>query len=145
SLTLLTSCATIMNGPNQSIRIGSNPQDALVYVDQYYMGQTPLVVQMTRSDNHFVRIELDGFCPYEATFSKKISAWIFGNIIFGGFIGLAVDTISGGIYVLTPDQIQAQMCSSYASQGHQSEDSYITFVLEPDPSWKKIGNLVAKD
>jgi uncharacterized protein YceK len=142
TLTSLSGCATIMHGTRQSIGIASNPSNANVWVDRTFAGNTPIIVDMTRKDNHFVRIELEGYQPYEATFSRKLSGWVFGNIVFGGVIGLAVDAISGGLYMLTPEQIQAELRSNHMAS-KRSDDSYIVIVLEPDPSWKKIGNLVA--
>ncbi len=81
--------------------------------------------------------------PYEINFSRQLSGWVFGNIIFGGFIGLAVDAVSGGIYMLTPDQVQAELRGNSMAHSKNYKDSFITIVLEPNPSWKKIGNLVA--
>jgi len=138
---LLTSCATIMHGTRQSVGISSNPSDANVWVDHVYMGNTPLIANMTRKNHHVVTIALEGFEPFEATFTKQVSGWVFGNIVFGGIIGLAVDAITGGLYVLTPDQIQAEMRSNNVSYSKQSADSYIAIVMKPDPSWDKIGNL----
>jgi hypothetical protein len=140
---VLNSCATIMHGTRQTVGIASNPTNAIVWVDKNYVGNTPIMVEMSRKDNHIVRIELDGYLPYEATFSKQVSGWVFGNIFFGGVIGLAVDAISGGLYMLTPDQIQAEMRSNHLAYSRKSNDSCIVVVLEPDPSWKKIGNLIA--
>lgn len=139
----LTSCATIMHGTRQSIGISSNPSDACVWVDSQMIGSTPLIVEMSRKDNHVVRIELEGYQPYEAMFSRQMSCWVFGNIIFGGLIGLAVDAISGGIYMLTPDQVQAEMRSNRIAYTRNSDESFITIVLEPDPSWQKVGNMIA--
>jgi hypothetical protein len=144
ALTSLTGCATIMHGTRQSIGIASNPTNASVWVDRNYAGNTPVIVNMTRKDNHIVRIELDGFQPYEATFSRELSGWVFGNIFIpGGLIGLAVDAISGGIYKLTPNQIQAELRENHMAYSRKSDDSYITIVLEVDPTWEKVGNLVA--
>ena len=140
---LLSSCATIMHGTRQTIGIASNPSNAMIWVDSNFMGYTPMIVEMTRKDNHIVRIELDGYMPYEAAFSRQVSGWVFGNVIFGGLIGLAVDAISGGLYMLTPDQVQAEMRTNGMAYSKQSKDSFITVVLEPNPAWKKIGNLVA--
>lgn len=140
---LLTGCATIMHGTRQSVGIASNPTNANVWVDKNYAGNTPIVVEMSRKDNHIVRIELDGYQPYEATFSRQLSGWAFGNIVFGGFIGLAVDAVSGGLYMLTPDQIHAEMRSNNMAYSKKSNDSCIAVVLKPNPSWKKIGNLMA--
>ena len=142
TLTSLTGCATIMHGTRQSVGIASNPSDACVWVDQYYAGNTPVIVEMSRRDNHLVRIELAGYQPYEAAFTRQLSGWVFGNIVFGGVIGLAVDAISGGLYRLTPEQVQAELRSNHMAYS-KSTDSYIVVVLEPDPSWEKVGNLVA--
>lgn len=143
-LTLLTSCSTIMNGPRQSIGIASNPTNASVWLDRAFMGNTPIIIDMSRKDNHIVRIELEGYLPYEATFSKKLNMWVFGNIIFGGVIGLAVDAVTGAIYTLTPDQVQAELRDNQVVHSKKSNDSYIAIVLQPDPSWQKVGNLIAK-
>src|SRR5438128_746828 len=80
----ITSCATIMHGTRQSVGISSNPTNASVWVDKVYMGSTPIIVEMTRKDNHFVRIELEGFQPYEAIFNRRLSGWVLGNLVFGG-------------------------------------------------------------
>lgn len=143
SLTFLTSCATIMHGTRQSVGIASNPSNACIWVDNNYVGNTPLIVEMSRKDNHIVRIELDGYQPYEAAFSRQVSGWVFGNIVFGGFIGLAVDAVTGGLYMLTPDQVQAELRSNQMAHIKKSSDSYIAVVLKPNPNWKRIGNLIA--
>lgn len=142
-LTSLTSCATIMHGTRQSVGIASNPTNASIFVDRTYVGNTPIVVEMSRRDNHIIRLELEGYEPYEATFSRQLSGWGFGNILFGGVIGLAVDAISGGLYMLTPDQVQAELRSNNIAYSKDTSESYIAIVLKPDPSWLKVGNLVA--
>lgn len=143
SLSMLTGCATIMHGTRQNIGISSNPTCANVWVDGNFVGNTPCIVNMTRKDNHYIHIELEGYQPFEAVFSRQLSGWVFGNVVFGGIIGLAVDAISGGLYSLTPDQVHAEMRSGNIVMSKQSDDSYIAIVLKPDPSWTKVGNLVA--
>lgn len=140
-LFLLTSCATIMHGTTQNMGISSNPSAANVWVDRQFVGQTPLTVQLKRNENHFIHIELEGFQPYEIICTRQLSGWVFGNVIFGGVIGLCVDAVSGGIYRLTPEQINAELHQQRISYKTGSETSYIAIVLEPDPSWEKIGQL----
>ena len=141
SMLLLSSCATIMHGTKQSVGISSNPSNANVWLDRQYCGTTPLLVDMSRKDNHIVSLQLDGYQPYEVIFSRQLSGWVFGNVVFGGIIGLAVDAISGGIYRLTPEQIEAQLILDNVSFSKKSADSYVAIVLEVDPSWEKIGQL----
>lgn len=138
----LTSCATIVHGTHQKVGISSTPSNANVWVDRHYVGATPMIVDMSRGDNHTVTIALDGFMPYEMTFTKQFSGWVFGNLLFGGVIGVAIDAISGGIYKLTPEQVQAEMCCSHIAY-KKSNDSHIMIVLEPKSTWEKIGNLIA--
>lgn len=102
---LLSGCATIIHGPYQSVGISSHPANASIWVDRQFVGNTPLIVDLTRKDSHFVRIELDDYQPYEVAFTRKLSGWV----IVGGMIGLVVDATSGSLYKLTPDQIQVQM------------------------------------
>lgn len=139
----LSSCATIMHGTTQTVGIASNPTSANVWVDRIFVANTPTIVEMSRKDHHIVRIELEGYQPYEATFTRQMSRWVFGNLAFGGLIGLAVDAISGGIYVLTPENIQVEMKNQNLACSRKSKGSFIVVVLEPNPSWKKVGNLIA--
>ncbi len=48
---------------------------------------------------------MPGYQPFEATLTRSVSGWVWGNIVIGGLIGLAVDSISGGLYSLAPEQI----------------------------------------
>lgn len=100
---------------------------------------------MTRSDNHFIHIEMENYQPYDVVCTRQVSGWVFGNVVFGGFIGVAIDYVSGGIYQLTPDQVQAEMRKSPYNMCKKSDDSYITIVMSPDPAWKKIGTLTPQE
>jgi hypothetical protein len=55
--TFLLSCATIFNGSNQQINITSEPFDAKVTIDEKVHGKTPILVELSRKDNHIVKIE----------------------------------------------------------------------------------------
>lgn len=105
----LSSCATIMNGTTQKIGISSSPTGANVSVDNQPRGMTPLFVDLKRKDTHLVRMEKSGFDVFETAITRHTSGWVWGNIIFGGLIGLAVDAISGGIHRLEPEQIHATL------------------------------------
>src|SRR2546423_15507985 len=100
----LAACATIMHGSGQDVGISSAPTGASVWIDNSEKGRTPLIFKLTRKDNHTVKIQMDGYQPFEATVTRSVSGWVWGNIVFGGLIGLAVDAISGRIYERTPDQ-----------------------------------------
>jgi len=138
---LLTNCATIIHGTSQDVSVSSNPSNAKVTVGGKEVGRTPIITDLKRKDKHIVKIELEGYQPYEIGITRKVSGWIAGNILFGGLIGLAVDAISGGMYKLSPDQITAELRDAGTSAILQDGSVFITVVLKPDPSWQKIGQL----
>ncbi len=138
----LVGCATIMHGTSQQVGIGSTPSGAKVTVSGQSFGTTPTIASLKRGDNHTVKIEFDGYLPYETVLTKKVSGWVWGNIVFGGLIGLAVDAISGGLYNLSPEQIQATLSKEGSTHSKLPNDALYVFVtLDPDPSWIKIGQM----
>lgn len=105
----LSGCASIMHGGSQDIGVSSNPSNAQVKVDGKNMGATPLTTELDRGDSHTVTIERPGYETYSATYTKHVSGWVWGNLLFGGLIGLAVDASTGGLYYLTPHDVSAQL------------------------------------
>jgi hypothetical protein len=137
----IQSCGTIIHGTTQQIGISSNPSNASVTINGQQFGNTPMIIHLGRKDSHLVRIQLDGYHAYETTLTRSVSGWVWGNIVFGGLIGLVIDASTGGMYKLTPDQITAEMRvrSNMASAGQ--DGLFLAVVLEADPSWEKIDAL----
>jgi hypothetical protein len=100
-----------------------------------------MVVDLKRKNSHMIRIELDGYETYETNLTRKVSGWVWGNIVFGGLIGLVVDATAGGMYKLTPEQISAELRNGNLSSKEGNDSFFIAVVLEPKPEWKKIGSL----
>lgn len=140
-LLLSAGCASIMHGTSQDIGISSSPTSAKVTVDNMPQGNTPMIAKLKRGDNHIVKIELAGYAPFEATLTKKVSGWVWGNIVFGGLIGLAVDAITGGLYNLTPEQISGQLARQGAFAKTSPDGIYIFLVQHADPSWQLMTAL----
>jgi len=144
---LLVGCATIMHGTSQDIGFQSAPTNAKITVDGLPMGNTPVVAKLSRKDNHIVKLSLDGYQPFEATITRGTSGWVWGNIVFGGLIGLAVDAMSGGLYNLSPSQVSGQLVQGVLPQGKPptamltKDGIYIAVVLRADSSWQRIGTL----
>ena len=136
------SCGTIIHGSKQNVSISSNPSSALVSINGAEIGKTPVTTTLSRKESHQVKIELNGYMPYETQFIRKVDGWIAGNIIFGGIIGLAVDAISGGMYKLTPEQIQSELRDNTSSVKRLKDGVFLTVVLEADPTWEKVDQLV---
>jgi hypothetical protein len=137
----LTACATIMHGSSQDVGISSNPTGATVTIDNQSPGQTPYIAHLSRKDNHVVKVDLAGYAPAELTLTRKTSGWVWGNILFGGIIGLAVDAMTGGLYNLTPEQLSATLTSQKASIAPTKDGIFVVLVPRADAGWTKVGQL----
>ena len=136
----LSSCATIINGSKQTIGISSSPSEASVTINGEDFGKTPVNAELARKENQIIKIELEGYLPYETTLTRKVDAWIAGNILFGGLIGLGIDAISGGMYKLTPQQVQAELLNQTANASAK-DGIYLFVTLDPNPDWELVGML----
>ncbi len=134
-------CGTTMQGTKQQIGINSTPSDARVFIDGREQGVTPMVAEVRRKDPALISVRLDGYEPYELFLTRSTSGWIWGNVVFGGIIGIAIDAAAGGMYKLSPERIDADFRSGAALPEDGEDGLFITVVLEPDPSWEKIGEL----
>ncbi len=65
--------ATIIQGTHQDVGISSVPSGATVSVDNRPYGSTPVIADLKRKDNHFVKVEKEGFDAYETTLTRKAS------------------------------------------------------------------------
>lgn len=137
-----TACGTIMHGSTQQIAISSNPTDAKVFIDDQNKGTTPLNVNLKRKGKSMnLRIVLDGYLPYETKLNRKVSGWAWGNLAFGGLPGVVIDAISGGLYKLTPEQIESDLKDKTASLKRTDNGMYIAVVLKAKPGWQQIDRL----
>jgi hypothetical protein len=136
-------CATIISGTDQEVKFHSQPDNATVTIDKVTVGRTPLVHKLSRKDKHTVRFELEGYAPADMTFSRGVNGWVFGNIIFGGLIGVAIDAIDGAMYSLSPDDLNGALARADATSSITKSGLYVIVVLHPEPGWQRIGTLEA--
>lgn len=116
----LSGCATIFNSSSQAVKVTSAPEGASVVIrnragDNVHSGTTPFTVTLFRGAGYFkpetylLTFVKDGFPTREVTITGSLSGWYFGNILFGGLIGmLAVDPVTGAMYAL-PDTVTGAM------------------------------------
>ena len=145
ALLALPACGTIVNGSTQQISIQSNPSGAVIAVDGVRNAQTPATLALSRKSGHAVEITLDGYRPFQMQIQRGTSGWVWGNIVFGGLIGLVVDASTGGMYKLTPEQIAAQLQSSDADVRVENDQVYLFVTLATDPEWELVGWLDAEE
>ena len=110
ALLFLTSCASIINSSRQSVPIRSTPPGATVILNDSVFGKTPMTINMKRKKKeHFIKLQLEGYETYQTDLIRVVDGWIFGNILFGGLIGLAIDAGSGGMYHLKPNVVNVEL------------------------------------
>lgn len=104
---VLTGCASIVNGHNQVISVEARHKGqqvvgatcALVNPKGTFYVTTPGTVTIHRAyDDLNVKCEKDGHQPGMASVKSSTKPMAFGNILFGGVIGAAVDAGSGAAY-----------------------------------------------
>jgi len=144
-LLFLAGCATVLTGFNQNVDINSNPVKARVTVNDQYKGETPLTVRLRRNKNNVVRIELDGYEPYEIVTKKGFNAVSLGNIMIGGAVGMLVDLATGGIFTVNPDLIYAKMKSTTGEEQTIGLGVVDEIPEEVRPSLTKVGQLTIEE
>lgn len=101
----LMGCATILEGQKQTISINSEPNGALC--DVHRSGKlianlyTPATFTVYKSHNNLiVRCQKPYYQPVTGVDASQIQGWIFGNLVFGDFIGTIVDlsTAADSVY-----------------------------------------------
>lgn len=141
---LTTGCATIVKGGTQAIKINSVPDAAVVKIHDMNANQnvvsegvTPHTAVLKKGAGMFkagsykVIVEKPGYGSKSFMIDGNASGWyIAGNLFFGGLIGwVVVDPITGAMWNLTPEQIDATLGdSAYNNNGD------LTIVLKENVS-----------
>ncbi|CAJ0726549.1 Translation initiation factor 2 [Ralstonia mannitolilytica] len=120
STSLASGCASIVGGTGQVVSVETHqaerPVDGarceMVNSKGTYYVTTPGTVTIGRAyGNLTVRCDKDGMDAGQATVVSATKALAFGNILFGGAIGVVVDTSSGAAYDY-PELIRVSMGES---------------------------------
>lgn len=99
---LAPSCCTIVSNGPDDLKIDSVPSGKSFRTDLGHEGVTPTKISL--ADDESVEVI---FASENRRFIVKpvLDGWLFGNIIFGGFIGIATDFITGAAYKQTSDEV----------------------------------------
>lgn len=137
----IAACASIIHGSSQQLNIASEPAGATVSVDNEAVGVTPVVAKLQRKDPHTITVKLDGYQPFQIKTERHTDGWVWGNIVFGGLLGVVIDFSNGAAYKLTPKDVAAQLARSSANAKVEKGTLYVFLTREADSSWQKIGQL----
>src|SRR3990167_3236900 len=112
ALAILSGCASIVSDSQYPVSISSTPAGANFEVRNragqvIHSGITPGSVTLKSGAGYFkgetytIAFRKEGFADQQTTLNSSLDGWYWGNIIFGGLIGmLAVDPATGAMYKL---------------------------------------------
>jgi hypothetical protein len=141
-LALLTGCASIVSGQNQSLSLVANDSSgggivgarcSLVNDKGQWFATTPGSVTVRRSYS-----DLSISCQHTASagiaqVKSATKGMAFGNILFGGVIGAGVDVATGAAYDY-PDVIAVQMTGMNGSPPSSEPLAAVTTPAAPVPT-----------
>lgn len=120
-------CASIVHSGNRSIAIATQPAGATATVSWPDGGvvavqTTPCTVSLDPKRGYFkgqpyeLKLELPGYRTVSLELTPTLSGWYWGNLVFGGLIGmLAVDPVTGSMWNLAPAKIEQPLAPAQAA------------------------------
>ncbi|WNW13526.1 hypothetical protein RRX38_20970 [Pseudomonas sp. DTU_2021_1001937_2_SI_NGA_ILE_001] len=118
----LGGCASIVSESRTPVSINSYPAGAAYQITNedgalIHSGVTPDQVTLKAGAGYFdgetykVTFKKDGYTENSSVINTSMNGWYWGNILFGGLIGmLIVDPLTGAMYKL-PDNTYASLAS----------------------------------
>lgn len=127
---ILSSCASIFTKGHQDVTAKGVPGTLITDVNNNQTfgvigdnGFTTLSVRKSLKSKH-LQATKDGFYPKDYTMGVGVHPWFFGNIIFGGIPGMAIDVATGKMM--------------------KYKDKFIDFTLLPLPEQESTEQPVVK-
>jgi hypothetical protein len=139
-------CASIVHNGPRSLAVNSQPSGATVTISKLdtgelvHGGSTPMTVALSpkrgffKGQSYKLRMELAGYQSTEVSIRPELSGWYFGNILFGGLIGmLIVDPATGAMWNLSPDKIDRTLSSEHAELLKSGDGFIVVMAAETSP------------
>lgn len=136
-----TGCGTMMYGTQHHLGIVSEPSGSIITIDGKATYSTPVTVVLEKSKNYTVRIELEGYLPFEMEISRKVNWGIAALGIYPLFPSIIIDFITGGIYTLKPDEVKAELIKKEIGYEDRTNIFQVLVINEVDPFMKKHASL----
>ena len=152
---ILSGCASIVGKDLFPVSFQSNPDEANISVkDEHGMvlfsGKTPTMFTLSAGESYFhaksyiVTFSKSGYSDQTVTLKATISGWYFGNILFGGLIGiLIVDPITGKMWKLPDTPVFGNLTGKAEKISKNTQKSGLQIVEINQISEKMRKNLIA--
>ncbi|PPK85718.1 PEGA domain-containing protein [Neolewinella xylanilytica] len=107
-VTLCSNCATVFSGTTDQVFFDSQPGGAAVYLDDHFLGRTPLRTSVPRSlKPRYVTYELDGHEPSTQLLRNRVNGVTFINLLW--WPGFIIDAATGAINRLEYNSFYMEM------------------------------------
>ena len=122
----MSGCATIVHHGPRQVSVASTPPGAKVSIydrsnSLVQVSTTPFLATLPTKFSYFkgqdyrLVFELPAYATAEVHLQSTVSRWYFGNLLFGGLLGLViVDPSTGAMYNLTPHNIEQPLTAAQA-------------------------------
>ncbi|HVH11713.1 MAG TPA: PEGA domain-containing protein [Longimicrobium sp.] len=108
----LSACGALFNGGPANVAVNSNPAGAEVWVDGTNHGVTPMMLSLSKSQNHTIILRRPGYQEATAVVNRKLSTGYLILDILGGLIPVIVDASTGSWYVLETNNVSVNLPGS---------------------------------
>jgi len=149
---LTTGCATIVSKSTQTMTLTSVPDGATVRITNksgvaVNSSSTPSTVTLKKGRGYFkpetytLSFSKEGYKPVDITVRGSVNGWYFGNVIFGGLIGLlAVDPATGAMFTLQPKEVAATLDALKVAR--DGREQTLTVLLVEEMPREYVGQLI---
>ncbi len=114
---LLSGCASIVGSTSETVSFNSNVVDSEAVIKNkdnitVYSGTLPMTLSLRKKAGFFSRetyqilAQKKGYISQSQTLDTTLSGWYWGNLLFGGIIGmLIVDPATGAMWTFDSDNV----------------------------------------
>ena len=108
---LLVGCASVMSGPSQDIMINSDVEATEVYIEEDYVGTTPISVTLNRQSGQTLYFRKAGYRAAKLPLKTNINPDFYWNLPFtvAGTTGMSTDYGTGAMYRFTNSTVQVRL------------------------------------
>lgn len=110
-LGLPLSCASVLSGNQQEVSIASDVEGVEVYLNEEFLGSTPLRTTLARKSGQILIFRKVGYQTVKAALKTKITPEFWWNVPFTvlGTTGMSTDYGNGAVYQISPARMIIKM------------------------------------
>lgn len=106
-LLLTCGCATVFKGEYRTVKIGSEPDGAMVFINGEFHGRTPVSLELRPNRPYTIEFRKDGYQTEVRRIKNEIGVgWVILDVVLG-VVPVLVDGLTGAWYDFDQKNINA--------------------------------------